>query len=100
MYTREYEGQDGWEKELPESYGGQLFGRREEAAKENQDAAPPSEKQGQRLRDVFSRVLEKIPLRGLFTSEMLLTAFAVWLLSNGREDDDYLFLVLLFFLLK
>lgn len=105
MYIKEYAEKEDWEKDIPKQYDGHLFGRGQEHSQapegetEETEAKQPSPPTGG-LQQVFSRLLENFPLRGLFSSEILLTVFAVWLLCNDREDDDYLFVILLFFLLR
>ena len=105
MYIKEYAEKEEWDKEVPEKYDGHLFSRGQENA-EGDDTSQEKEEQQPSpsilggVQQTFSRLLNNFNLRGLFSSDMLLTAFAVWLLCNDREDDDTLFVILLFFLLR
>lgn len=112
MYMRDSTDEDSMDKKPdmpPPHYDGHLFRTPspEQISEPKEDAVPVSshdhEKQTDRERGWKEKVthwLDNSHLKGLLSSDILLSALAVWLLCNDNEDDDYLFIVLLFFLFK
>ena len=110
MYMREAEqGEKQKRMDFPPGYGGQLLHTPEEEQETDREQAPTEQEPDKpalhtqkdfSLKEVFTRLWDKNPLKGFLSYDALLSALAVWLLCNDNEEDDSIFLLLLFLLFK